>query len=140
MTIRACSPRGSEWPADYRSDAVELYRWVEAGVITRAELQCQLLEKYPDKDVPDWRTLRRWAREKYRDLPEQREQLLGPQAIRTNSVQQVLGTSWGYRPSLGGIRVPSMPYRISESVKPVMQFAVLLTMLGLAASMSEHID
>lgn len=29
MTVRACSPRGSEWPAEYRSYAVELHKQKE---------------------------------------------------------------------------------------------------------------
>lgn len=139
MTIRACSPRGSEWPADYISDLVELYRQLEAGTITIEELECQLSGKYPGEDLPDRRTMRRWAHEKYRDLPERRQQLMGPQAIRTNSVQQVLGTPQVYRPWPVWVRVPSTPYRISELAKPVMQLAVALTMLRVAASMSEHI-
>lgn len=69
------------WPADYRSDAVELYRKYEAGVITKAEIETQLLERYPKFDIPHERTLRRWAREKYRDLPEQRRQFLRPQEL-----------------------------------------------------------
>jgi hypothetical protein len=69
------------WPADYRSDAVERYRNYETGVISKAEMETQLTEKYPRYDTPHERTLRRWAHEKYRDLPERRRQFLGPQGL-----------------------------------------------------------
>jgi len=38
MTVRACSPRGSEWLAEYRLYAVELHRRFEAGIISIAEV------------------------------------------------------------------------------------------------------
>jgi hypothetical protein len=69
------------WPADYRSDAVERYRKYETGVISKAEMETQLAEKYPRYDTPHERTLRRWAHEKYSDLPERRRQFLGPQGL-----------------------------------------------------------
>jgi len=90
MMVRACSPRGPELPAEYRSCVVELHRQFEAGIISIAELQCGLSEKYPEKDLPDQRTLRRWAHESYPDLPEQREQLLRGQGVEASSVQSTV--------------------------------------------------
>lgn len=141
MTIRVCSPRGSEWPAEYRSYAVELHRQFQAGVIGIAELQCRLSEKYPEKDLPNERTMRRWAHEKYSDLPEQRAQFLKAQGVRPDSFeQQVLAVPQVYRLSPVLIPEPSMTSRISALLNPMMQFVLAMTMVRLVASVGESMS
>jgi len=141
MVVRACSPRGSEWPAGYRSYAVELYRRFEAGIISIAELQCKLSEKFPEeKYSPDQRTLRRWAHGKYRDLPEQREQLLRGQGVEASRVQPTMLTiPQPFRTR--SVEIPKAPAssRIGELVRVVMPFFMASTMLWLVAFMSKQV-
>lgn len=140
MTVRACSPRGSEWPAEYRSYAVELHRQFEAGIISIAELQCRLSEKYPEKDLPHQRTLRWWAYKRYPDLLEQREQFLRGQGVEASRVQStVSATPQPLR--TGPVEMPRAPAasRISELVRVVMPFVVISTMLWLVAFMTRQV-
>lgn len=130
------------WPADYRSDAVELYRKYEAGVITKAEMELRLGAKYPGYDIPDKRTLRRWAHEKYRDLPERRRRFLKAQAVDERCVQQhVLAAPLLYSSLPHWTPAPSMPsqIKIEELFQPVINFAVALTMMRLAVSVGNYV-
>jgi hypothetical protein len=73
--------RQAHWPADYRAYAVELHQQYDAGIITKQEAQVRLAERFPGYELPDERTWRRWAHERYSDLPERRRQFLGPQGL-----------------------------------------------------------
>lgn len=73
--------RGPHWPPDYRAYAVELQRQYDARKISKAEVELLLQERYPQQPVPEERTRREWAHEKYRDLPEQRRQFFNPQEL-----------------------------------------------------------
>ena len=140
MTVRACSPRGSEWPAEYRSYAVELHRKFEAGKISIAEMQICLADKYPGYEIPHERTLRRWAREKYPNLPEQREQLLRGQGVEASRVQPTMLTiPQPFRTR--SVEIPKAPAssRIGELVRVVMPFFMASTMLWLVAFMSKQV-
>jgi len=106
MVFRPCSPRGSEWPPDYRACAVELHREFEAGVITKQEAQIRLADKFPDYELPDERTWRRWAREKYSDLPERRRQFFNPQEADWGLRQPEFQSSAG---SLNRAQMPVFP-------------------------------
>jgi hypothetical protein len=116
MVFRPCSPRGSEWPSDYRAYAVELHREFEAGVITKQEAQLRLADKFPDYDLPDDRTWRRWAREKYSDLPERRRQFFNPQEADWGFRQPALQPSAG---SLNRTQMPVFPLAPSVTLQPI---------------------
>lgn len=140
MVFRAFSRRGSFWTADYRSYAIELYRQFEAKIITIEEVQLQLQNRYSNHDVPDPRTLRRWAHEKYPDLPERRRKFFEAQAIDEYSVQQqVLATPWVHqllRPS----RTRSfMLCEIEGLCSLMMSFVVALSLIRAAAYISNYI-
>ncbi len=140
MVVRACSPRGSEWPAEYRLYAVELHRQFEAGIISKAEVQIRLADRYPSYEIPDERTLRRWAHERYPDLPEQREQLLRGQGVEASRVQStVLAIPQPFRTRPVEIPRASAPSRIGELLRAIMPFVVASTMLWLVAFMSKQI-
>ncbi len=64
--------RGVWWLADFRADAVLLYREYEAGTITKEEMWDSLAQKYPQFGLPHMRTLRGWAHGDWGDLPERR--------------------------------------------------------------------
>jgi hypothetical protein len=130
MTVRACSPRGSEWPAEYRSYAVEFHRQFEAGIISKAEVQIRLEDRYPSCEVPDEQTLRRWAHEKYRDLPEQREQLLRGQGLEASRVQPtVLAISQPLRTRPVEIPKAPAPSQIGELLRAITPLVVASTIL-----------
>ena len=140
MVTRPCSAKGSSWPADYRSDAVELYRKFKAGTITIKEVELQLQNKYPNLDVPHKRTLRCWANVRYCDLPERRHEFFKPQAIDEYSAQQqVLATPWVHqllRPS----RTRSfMTCQIEGLCSLMMNFVVALSLTRAAAYMSNYV-
>jgi hypothetical protein len=140
MMVRACSPQGSEWPAEYRSYAVELHRRFQAGIISIGEMQTRLASKYPGYDIPSERTLRRWAREKYRDLPEQREQLLRGQGVEASRVQStVLAIPQPFRTRPVEIPRAPAPSRIDELLRAITPFVVASTMLWLVALMSKQV-
>jgi len=104
--------RKPHWPADYISYTVELQSQYDDGLISKAEVELRLQARYPQEPVPDERTRRRWAHEKYSDLPERRRQFLGPQ-----------GLDWvpNYAPvtaSLQGIQRP-VSWLVPPQVTPV---------------------
>ena len=140
MVIRPCEPRGSSWSADYRAYAVELYRQFEAGRITKEEMQLLLANRYPRPDLPDERTLRRWAHEKYRDLPEKRREFFETQAIGEYSAQQqVLATPWVHQ-SLRPLRTRSfMLSGIEWLCSLMMNFVVALSMIQAMAYVSNYV-
>ena len=140
MVIRPCEPRGSSWPADYRSYAVELHRKIEAGTITKQEAQLRLANRYPRYDLPDERTWRRWAHEKYRDLPEQRSQFFSAQAADPEHIRhQVLVTPSVYPLLPVHIRAPSMVFQIEELFRPMMNIVVALAMMRVAVSVGDYV-
>jgi len=138
--FRPCSPRGSSWPAEYRSDAVELYRLFELGTITKQEMQLRLATKHPQHPLPDERTMRRWAHEDYRHLPEQRRHFFRTQALDPHGVQQrVLGSPpvCQYLPIQ--MTAPSNVFRIEELFQPIMNYVVVLAMIRTAASVCDRV-
>ena len=83
-----------------------------AGVISKGEMETQLAKKYPQYDISHERTLRRWAHQKCRELPEQRHKLLGPQQL-----------DWepSYVPVASSFQgMEGVPMAVLQQVPPVM--------------------
>jgi len=121
---------------------VELERLVEAGIITKEEMQNRLGDMFPEqkRDPPHERTVRRWKRKKYRDLPEQRRHFFETQAMDPDRVQeQILVTPQAYPYPMPRMPSPSRPPRIEELFQPIMNFVVMLAMIRTAASVCDRL-
>jgi len=127
--------RGAHWPADYRSYAVALHERYDAGIITQGEDECRLAERFPDYQLPDERTWRRWAHEKYSNLPGQRQRFFNPQELNWEpEYQPVAYGSYGIqdavRPQASWVTQPVLTadYRSTWALMDLLVFSTLLGM------------
>jgi hypothetical protein len=139
--------RGAHWPADYRSYAVELHEQYDAGIITKGEAQCRLAERFPGYELPDERTWRRWAHEKYSNLPGQRQQFFNPQELYGAPVYQpVAYSSYGnqdvVRPPVSWVTQPVWPAQVTDyrSAWALMDLLVFSTLLGMWTAMVRMVN
>lgn len=135
------TPQGREahWPADYRSYAVELHEQYDAGIITKGEAQCRLAERFPDYDLPDERTWRRWAHEKYSNLPGQRQRFFNPQELEWEPTYQPVahGVQGAVMPPVSLVTQPVLPVQVTayRSAWALMDLLVFSTLLGMWTAM-----
>jgi hypothetical protein len=140
--------RGPHWPPDYRSYAVELYRQKDAGVVTAAEAECRLANKFPNYELPDERTWRRWAREKYPDLPEQRRQFFTPQEVDGEFDYQPIASGCyevqgSFAPSVSWVATqPVLPTQVNfyQSMQALMEWLVFDIILGMWTAMVRMVN
>ena len=131
--------RKAHWPADYISYAVELHKRYDAGTITKEEAECRLAERFPGYDLPDERTWRRWAHEKYPDLPEWRRQFLSPQEVGCGLNSQP--ARYALQGIQGQFLQPVLPAEVTFSplVLELMNWMVFCIMLGMWVAMARMV-
>jgi len=103
-------------------------------------MELTLWDMFPGYPVPHERTLRRWAHEKYPDLPEQRHHFFGTQALDPHGVQQqvLVSPPVCQYPPLQMI-APSNVFRIEDLSYPIMNFVVALVMIRTAAAVVDFV-
>jgi hypothetical protein len=82
--------RKAHWQPEYIAYTVELQQQYDDGLISLAEVELRLQERFPLEPLPDERTRRRWAHEKYADLPERR---LGDNILVKGRLKKVISLS-----------------------------------------------
>jgi hypothetical protein len=111
--------RKAHWQPEYIAYTVELQQQYDDGLISLAEVELRLQERFPLEPVPDERTRRRWAHEKYADLPERRRQVLGPQEL--SSIPQYASAIAAPQPALTPISwlLPGQAIPVQNGLTPV---------------------
>lgn len=108
------------------------------GVITRQEMQIRLGDKFPDYELPDERTLRRWAHEKYCDLPERRNQYLNPQEMDWEPRRHPV---YNFQEIRGPFPQPIWPTQVNYNRQTwaLMDCMIFFVMLGIFAEMVQMV-